>query len=519
MKEVKDLGDPRSALWILGEAPGEEEDREGKPFVGPSGNLLSSVLAIYGVSRENVFISNCSLFRPPGNDFSKVNLSHLRENVLRLHSLADISKPNCILLLGNNALHSFHDLNGISNWRGSILDGGSNIKLVPAYHPAAVLREPALYPIFAADVKKAIEESRNNEFNYPIIDYNISPLDVPLHPIFSVDIETTKKGKDLLCVGFGYENHAYVIPSIPRNDNLIRTLLASDSRKIFHNGVFDVNVLKIKGYEVNNYSDDTIVQAHILQPELPRSLAYLNSIYTRLPYYKSEGRGEIPGDEKAWSEKRSKEELYVYNAKDVYATYQIWKAQDEEIKEEGLSELYLYEMEATLASVDLSQNGLLVDVERRDLLSSVTEAKIKEAQIKLNSIAGFNVNARSPKDVPILLYKLIGLPEKKNQTGKVTTDEDALVSLIGHCQSQLLHGPKKDEVKYLTGLAVCKLLLGIRGWAKLKSSYFDISISEDSRARSTYKAHATETGRWSASKFVDDTGLNLQTIPRESIEI
>jgi len=66
-------------------------------------------------------------------------------------------------------------------------------------------------------------------------------------------------------------------------------------------------------------------------------------------------------------------------------------------------------------------------------------------------------------------------------------------------------------------LAALKLILRIRGYDKLLGSYINIELSPDGRARSWYKFWGTETGRWSASSWYDGTGLNGQTIPRESL--
>ena len=117
--------------------------------------------------------------------------------------------------------------------------------------------------------------------------------------------------------------------------------------------------------------------------------------------------------------------------------------------------------------------------------------------------------------MPELLYKKLGLPEKKNRQKKVTTDEDAIVSLIGFAKNQLVKYKSDEKQKiWMTNILILKVILELRGYEKLLSSYINIKTSSDGRVRSIFKVHATETGRWAASKFVDETGLNLQTIPR-----
>ena len=101
---------------------------------------------------------------------------------------------------------------------------------------------------------------------------------------------------------------------------------------------------------------------------------------------------------------------------------------------------------------------------------------------------------------------------------KTFTDEDAIVSLLATVEKRI-QDLKTEAAKqpWQIKLASLKLILRIRGYDKLLSSYIKINISHDGRARSWYKFWGTETGRWSASSWYDKTGLNGQTIPRESV--
>jgi DNA polymerase I-like protein with 3'-5' exonuclease and polymerase domains len=116
------------------------------------------------------------------------------------------------------------------------------------------------------------------------------------------------------------------------------------------------------------------------------------------------------------------------------------------------------------------------------------------------------------------LYDKLGLPVKTTSEGKVTSGEDAVVALMSTVEKKIQDlkteaGKQGWQVK----LAALKLILRIRGYEKLLSSYINVDVSPDGRARSWYKFWGTETGRWSAGSWYDGTGLNGQTIPRESI--
>ena len=509
--------DPTNPLWLLLDCP-SHSDKE-----------LWKALNLYGILDESqVYIhyliaKSTDIWEP-----KKIVEKHGKEILSSMDELAKLHnthKPNSILAAGKLPTFVLYNSASVSNYRGSILSYNGR-KLIPAYSPSSVEVEPSLYPIFAADTCRAIEESKSADFNYPTIDYRIDPKDDVLlsslleKEYLSVDIETTRsEDKELLCIGFGFGSTSVVLPFTKYNDNYIRNVLSSKSvRKIFHHGAFDVNVLMMKGYEVNAYDEDTIIQAQILEPELPRSLAFLSSIYTRLPYYKDEGRSNIPEDDKSWKASRSREELFLYNAKDVYVTYQIWLAQSKELKSENLDSLYRYEIKANHAAIELSQNGILFDKAKAAELKVTIEEKLKESYLVLARLTGKIINPRSSKDVPALLYDVLKLPVKTNKKQKRTTDEDAIVSLLGFCKNQLVKFKSEEkQYEWSKNTLILQIILQLRGLEKLLSSYINIKTSNDGRIRSVYKPHATETGRWAATKFIDDTGINLQTVPRGGI--
>jgi DNA polymerase len=136
-------GDPASRLVFVGEAPGEEEDREGKPFVGRSGQLLNKMITAMGLSRETVYICNVLKTRPPNNATPTNFEAGLCEPYL-LEQLA-IIKPEVIVTLGLPAtrtlLKSEDSMAKLRNtWRTLKLADGSLVPVMPTYHPAYLLR-------------------------------------------------------------------------------------------------------------------------------------------------------------------------------------------------------------------------------------------------------------------------------------------------------------------------------------------------------------------------------------------
>ncbi len=136
-------GDPASRLVFVGEAPGEEEDREGKPFVGRSGQLLNKMITAMGLSRETVYICNVLKTRPPNNATPTSFEAGLCEPYL-MEQLA-IIKPEAIVTLGLPATRTLLKTEDSmaklrNNWRTLKLPDGSLIPVMPTYHPAYLLR-------------------------------------------------------------------------------------------------------------------------------------------------------------------------------------------------------------------------------------------------------------------------------------------------------------------------------------------------------------------------------------------
>lgn len=134
-------GDPVARVMVVGEAPGAEEDRTGRPFVGRAGKLLDRFLESIGFPRESVYICNVLKCRPPGNrNPSETEISACSGYLRRQVELVD---PEVILAVGTFPAQTLlgSDL-PIGQLRGRVHDYGGR-PLVPTYHPAAVLRNPS----------------------------------------------------------------------------------------------------------------------------------------------------------------------------------------------------------------------------------------------------------------------------------------------------------------------------------------------------------------------------------------
>jgi len=132
-------------IMLIGEAPGQDEDRQGKPFVGRSGQLLDAMLAAIGISRsENLYISNVVPWRPPGNRTPSVDEIAMCKPFIDRHIA--LAKPTMLLLVGNISNKTLLDTQtGITKLRGQWQNyeaDGLSIPALPLLHPAYILRRP-----------------------------------------------------------------------------------------------------------------------------------------------------------------------------------------------------------------------------------------------------------------------------------------------------------------------------------------------------------------------------------------
>lgn len=532
-KRVPNEYNANSSILLVGESPGETEERELKPFVGSAGQLLTETLLRSGVSRSEVSLANLSQYRPQGNKFEILKDStELQDGIAEIQEhINNNPQINVIVGLGAEPLFHLTGRRSIYAHRGSILQTlQSNRKCICTFHPSAVLRDRKLYPTFNADIQRIKQDSNFPELRLPKREYVTDPRGMELEEwtqklctaeVLAVDIESVKKTTHILCVGFAPSPKLGVCfvnrESTGEFHQAIQRILSSPTKKIFHYGTFDTEMLFLNGFDVNNYGYDTLVAQHILNPELPRSLEFLTSVYTREPYYKSEGRAEIPsGDTKAWGSKVDKQKLWIYNCKDICVTHEIYLEQQKEMDDND-RRMFNYEMSLIPVAQHIARSGMLVDQERREQFRVGLLNRWIKLQNILTLLCDKEVNVRSPK-LKDLLYGDFKLPIRRNRGQGITTDEDAIVGLITHCVDYISGLKREDAIQeWNKKLLILKTILEIRGLRQLLSNYVLAKISSDGRYHSTYRYSNTETGRGSSEKYVDSTGVNAQTFPRSSI--
>jgi len=138
-------GNPDADLMVIGEAPGRDEDIQGKPFVGQSGQLLDHMLAAIGLTEENFYVTNIVNWRLPKNRDPKPEEIEICRPFLDRH--VQLAKPKVLLLVGGVSMTALTGMTGIMKTHGQWQDieiGGDTLPALPLYHPAFLLRQPAL---------------------------------------------------------------------------------------------------------------------------------------------------------------------------------------------------------------------------------------------------------------------------------------------------------------------------------------------------------------------------------------
>jgi uracil-DNA glycosylase family 4 len=143
-------GPADAAIVFVGEAPGAEEDRQGRPFVGASGSLLTRLLAVAGLDRKDVFITSVIKCRPPGN--REPTAAELAACRVHLKAQLEVIRPRVVCTLGRIAAQALIDRSlSISREHGRPRRIGEAL-YVPLYHPAAALHQQRLGATLEADM-------------------------------------------------------------------------------------------------------------------------------------------------------------------------------------------------------------------------------------------------------------------------------------------------------------------------------------------------------------------------------
>jgi DNA polymerase len=157
-------GNPKSKIMLIGEAPGAEEDRQGRPFCGASGQLLDKMLLSINLDRNNVYITNVIPWRPPGNRTPTENEIHLMKPFLIRH--IEIVSPKILVTVGGSSAKAVLNINGgilrhRGLWKELELSNGKKVPTIATLHPAYLMRAPNQKKLAWEDLKSLRSKIQN----------------------------------------------------------------------------------------------------------------------------------------------------------------------------------------------------------------------------------------------------------------------------------------------------------------------------------------------------------------------
>jgi uracil-DNA glycosylase len=344
-RRIPPRGASPARIAFVGEAPGRDEEEQGATFVGPSGQELEEMARQAGIDLADCFFTNVFKLRPVRNQLDEFCVGKLeqREYPLPNEAIAALgtvglpmgngkyihpelyselailsaelraAQPTVVCALGNTALWATAHTHKIGAVRGTLLPGrgaAAGLKVLPTFHPAAVLRDWRLRPIVVLDLFKLAREASHAEIRRPprtlYIAETAAELDhlVGAEPRFAVDVETHKG--QITRISFAPEptwsvivafcsdkGESYHTPQVEAQlwrgvAKLLDNLPYRERTVLFQNGAYDIQYLwKAHGIPVKARCDDTMLAHHALYPEMRKSLAFLGSIYTEEPAWKA----------------------------------------------------------------------------------------------------------------------------------------------------------------------------------------------------------------------------------------
>ena len=524
---VPGAGPIPAGLVVIAEAPGQAELAEGKPLVGPSGQLMNRVLVEAGLKREEIYATNTCLCRPVNNATPTPEMVECCRGRL-LEELGHV-KPSVIVCMGNTAARAIlATRDAMTRIRGQVFWSDTyKAYVIPTWHPAAVLRNVADYPELVADFKRAktvLESARGeaaaNRFLVRVPDTQVvwcKYVDQALQaikslqsqPLLSVDVETSgfdPLTSELLSVQFSWvEGRAVVLgrsvlkdPAV--KDALFKLLSATEPGPTLAgwNLKFDAKHLTVYIGAPIRYGEDAMLLSHLLDERRgTNSLKYVATKEFNIADWEEELHHFLPTRKTSYAA-IPEEILTKYAGIDADMTYRLYFLLKERAQKEG--RLYQVYEKITKPAVPvlarMELRGAPVSREKLAEMQTTGQMILTSLEKELVALSGVpDFNPRSPQQVTDVLYHKLKLPVppvKDQDPDKESSNEEALKQLV--------------KLHPLPGK-----LLEYRKIHKLYSTYVEgllDHIGPDDRVHTEYNLIGTVTGRLASSN------PNLQNIPR-----
>ena len=524
MRYVPPFGNTSAKIMVIGEAPGEVEELELRPFIGPSGQEFARMFAEAGLNWNECFLTNVVRVRPPGNDISAFIATkpgsegdwvrHGQFWVRRfvLDHLADLNReiaavnPETIILAGNTPLRFVAGLDSITRWRGSQLtiDGR---RMLPVIHPAAIMRDWSLRPITVHDLRRAKKSFEPPPYRFvirPSFDDAVALLRSLQGKRIAVDIETFRR--TIVCIGLAWSkldavSIVFTDYTLEQELALVRELLRlfGECELVGQNFLYDAFMIAAWWGRIVVPAIDTMIAQNVFLPGLPKSLDFLASLYCEFYRYWKD-------DAKEWQFKDDSV-LANYNATDCVVTYEVAEALERLIDADNLREQFRFQMSLFRPTLAAMLRGVRLDAALRDEVTGEIDRALEETLAWLREALGADINPFSPKQLKELFYERLAGAFKlpvvhSRQTGAETLNDDAL-SLIAAAEPLL--SPVVERIRAARTLRV------------VRSTFLDVAGPKN-RFYCSLNPAGSQSYRFSSSANPFGWGTNGQNIPKWSAD-
>lgn len=510
-KYVSGSGPVSAKVVILTDCPGYEENERGRQFQGAWAKEFERIAHDTGIRPDQCWLTSVSKYMIPPPPFdSKMSFAvrareagvNIEEQLNDLRIELSAIKPNLVLCLGGVPLWALTGHHKIADYRGSILSGWGH-KVIATYNPGDLLFQKKGSEVYGYwnrqvikfDFRRALEQSKYPEIIRPVRNLHVCRNSAELldfikrheHLSFpAIDIEASVDGRCIpICIGIAFTPQEGItvplwnidgISNIPDSDLASIYILLADF--LYRHGIigqnfgYDRDKIKRLGFIIGWLKSDTMLKSFVINPELPKNLAFNTSIYTEEPFYKNEGMYE-----------GSIEDLFIGCARDACVTKEIDLKQDFDIDSMGLRPYYerfvlpLHDLYAYIES-----EGFKTDETIRESLIRKYIEWDEKIRYELYKLAGDHINTSSPKQVASLLYDNWKLPRRKG------TGEEVITGLLN---LKTLKDPIKRR-----GM---ELILEDRRVKKTLSSYLLSPTDFDGRMRTSFFI-CLDTGRSSTQQ-------------------
>lgn len=509
---------PREARYaIVGEAPGAQEARQGRPFCGPSGELLQSTLKKVGLDPDEVYITNVYPEYRPGNPTPTPEEINDRLEGLA-EELAELPNLKHVLAVGNVPMRALTGRNGgITKTQGQLLeprkvmvDALKDKDIMPIMHPAYVLRNnnyqtqnlfQEILGSFVALGKKHRPE------NVVLLRSDLKATEdfwraAETATRAAIDIEATPvpwwhEDFWVISVAISFDGETAYVIDTRESIKVVRKLRDQHPgiKWVMHNGSYDRQALLSLGIDLDLVFD-TMTAQYLIDPDSRKSLQYMSSMYLGLAPYKDVDYKNIL--EEPW------EKVAQMNGVDAIRTFRLYEhLKPKLLADQRLARLMRYLMlPAINALLEMELAGMPIDTERLQSVTEKYEADAVRQADALRELARKNgmdkFNPRSNKDKQELIFNRLGFqPVGYTKSGNPSLDAASRKSMKLKPQNMVT-----GAIDLLDEYSVSSQRLGtfLYPWAEME---------RDGRLHTKYKPNHVVSGRLSSEK------PNMQQVPND----